>query len=160
MKMKRALLVPAMLLALAACSNGSQNSMQSVSDAKQPNVAATSAGSVVGTWTRQGSSDGVIRIEGDATLPAGVSLFWPATDENSHELQIVLNATGAGQLQVQSYYAKGKPSVVAQQYNVGSNTLIFNLPASVDGSRVTIVRAVNSSAATIESATLKASIAH
>lgn len=155
MKMIRALLVPAMLLALTACSNGSQNSESANSEMQnQSAVPGANAGSVVGTWARQGPSDGVVKVEGDSSLSSSVSFFWPLTDTQAHTLKVKLAATGAGQLQVQSYYMGGKPSVLGQAYVNGANDLTFELPAAVDGSRVTIVRGDGSAAAVLESATL------
>lgn len=155
MKMTCALLVSAMLVALAACSNGSQNSESANSEMeKQSAVLEANAGSVIGAWIRQGPSDGVVRVEGDTALSGSVSFFWPLTDTQAHTLKVKLAATGAGQLQVQSYYMGGKPSVLGQAYANGTNDLTFELPAAIDGSRVTIVRGDGSAAAVLESATL------
>jgi hypothetical protein len=156
MKAVRYLMAPVLSILLSACSNGTQQSQNTT--AQMPPAATSGAVDyLVGTWTRQGPNDGVVRIEGDPFLPVRVSLYWPANDDHAHVLQMKVEAEGDGQLQVQSYYGKGKPSVLGQLYKAGPNDLTFNIPAQVDGNRVTVVRAEGSPSVTIESATLKRS---
>lgn len=113
-----------------------------------------SASGQVGAWKPGGTADGKVRVEGSPSLNAPVSLYWPGGDNRPHVVRIDLNAKWSGQLQVQ-LYAKGKPYVLGEPYAVGNNQLYFNLPAYVDGSRVTLARGSGSAAVSLQGVTVR-----
>lgn len=107
------------------------------------------AGQPTGEWIPQSPKDSVVRIEGDPLLNSAVSLYWPVHDSRAHVVRFDLHAEWSGQLQLQ-FYADGQLHVLGEQYAAGKNQLYFNLPAHVDGARVTVVRGPGSAAASLK----------
>lgn len=139
----RIVLVAIAAIMSASCDRGTSKPAgdEAITDssALQDKVVRIAEGGV-GTWLKDGPSDGTLVVQGSPDMSKPISLFWSKNDDRPHMLRLIVHAGGDGIVQVQLYHDSGQPFVMNGAYKSGENIVEIALPRRVDGSRVTILR--------------------